>query len=146
MPMTDRQVATLRAQLAGHTAEHRRLLAQLDWKTDGPGYTALLDAAFFEAADRRFSAQTTDEDIIAYIADVRSRTEDAADAVNPEYAERLIAKVLGRGGSIDDLEDKTATRTKHFLLVALTIDQQYDDTGLDEFLRAARKIAGHWLA
>jgi hypothetical protein len=145
MPVTDRQVATLRAQLAGHTAEHKRLLDQLDWKTDGPGYTALLDAAFFEAADRRFSAQTTNEEIIAYVADVRSRTEETADAVSPDYAERLIAKVLGRGGSIDDLDDKIATRTKHFLLVTLTIDQEYNDAGLDEFLTAVRKIADRWL-
>lgn len=146
MPVTDRQVATLRAQLVGQTAGHKRRLAQLDWKTDGPGYTALLDAAFFEAADRRFNAQTTDEEIIAYVANVRSRTEETADAVNPEYAERLIAKVLGRGGSIDDLEDKTGTRTKHVLLAALTIDQEYDDAGLDEFLTAARKIADRRLA
>ncbi|MGH3165314.1 MAG: hypothetical protein ACRDN0_05395 [Trebonia sp.] len=145
MPVTDRQVATLLAQLASRTAEHRRLLAQLDWKSDGPGYTALLDAAFFEAADRRFNSQTTDEEIIAYVANVRSRTEETADAVDPGYAERLIAKVLGRG-SIDDLEDKTATRTKHLLLAALTIDRGYDDTGLDEFLTAARKTADHWLA
>lgn len=145
MPVTDRQVATLRAQLAGHTSEHKRLLDQLDWKSDGPGYTALLDAAFFEAADRRFNSQTTDEEIIAYVANVRSRTDETAEAVDPGYAEQLIAKVLGRG-SIDELEDKTATRTKHVLLAALTIDREYDDTGLDEFLAAARKIADRWLA
>lgn len=146
MPVTDKQVATLRAQLAGHTAEHKNLLNQLDWKTDGPGYTALLDAAFFEAVDRRFNAKTTDEEIIAYVANVRSRTDDTAEAVNPEYAERLIAKVLGRGGSIDDLEDRTGTRTKLFLLVTLVIDSESDDAGLDEFLGAARKIADRWLS
>lgn len=146
MPVTDKQVATLRAQLAGRTAEHKQLLAQLDWETEGPGYAALLDASFFEATDRRFNAQSTDEDIIAYVADVRSRTEEAPEAVNPEYAERLIAKVLGRGGSIDDLDDKVGSRTKLFLLVAMTVDQQYDDAALDEFLEAARKIADHWLA
>jgi hypothetical protein len=146
MPVSDKQVATLRAQLAGHREEYKRLWSQLDWKTEGSGYTALLDAAFFEAADRRFNAQTADAEIVTYVADVRSRTDEAAEAINPEYAERIIAKVLGRGDSIDDLEDKAATRAKHFLLVALTIDQEYDDSGLDEFLGAARKIADRWLA
>ena len=51
MPVTDKQLAALRARLAGKHEEHKELFAQLDWPVDGEGYTALHDAAFFEAVD-----------------------------------------------------------------------------------------------
>lgn len=145
MPVTDLQVAALRAQLSGHLADHKALFSRIDWEHNGAGYAALLDGAFFEAVDRRFNDSTTQEDIVAYVADVRSRTEEAAERVNPDYAERLISIALGRGGSFDDLDEKPATTARLFLLVSLTIDQEYDDDGLDEFLREARKNADHLL-
>jgi hypothetical protein len=145
MAVTDQQVATLRAQLAGHADEHKQLLRQLDWSTEGPAYTALIDAGFFEAVDRRFSAGTTDADVIEYVGDVRSRFDEAAEAIDPQTGERLILKALGRG-SAADLDPKTAFWARHFLLAALIADEQLDDAGLDEFLGEARKIADQWLA
>jgi hypothetical protein len=145
MPVTDRQVAALRAQLAGRLDEHKRLVGQLDWNTEGAGYAALLDGAFFEAVDRRLGTQATDENIINFVADVRSRTDEAARDVDPGYAERLISAVLGRGGSFDDLDEKKATAAKLYMLVSFAADQEYDDAGLDEFLQEARKNADRLL-
>lgn len=146
MAVTDKQVATLRAQLAGRLDEHQRLFRQLDWRGEGAAYTALIDAAFFEAADRRFGdGNATEDDVIAYVADVRSRTKKASEAIGPETAERLILKVLGQG-SIQDLDARAAMTAKQYLLAALVIDEQLDDAGMDAFLAQARKLADQWLA
>jgi hypothetical protein len=144
MPVTDKQLAALRARLAGRLEEHKKLFAQLDWPVDGEGYTALHDAAFFEAVDRRFGPQTSAEDVITYVADVRARTEHAGEDIDPDVAERLINKVLGRG-STGNVDPRAAFTARQYLLVALVVDAGYDDAGLDEFLGESRKIADQWL-
>lgn len=143
MPVTDRQLAAMRAQLAGRPDEHRRLLGQLDWSTEAVGYTALLDAAFVEAVSERFGAQTPDEDIASFAAGVSSRPGQKV--VDPETAERLIGHALGRG-STDDIDPRTALRAKQHILVALVADQGAGDAALDQLLDRARKLADQWLA
>lgn len=54
MPVTDEQIATLRAQLRGNIVEHRRLLKQLDADEANVGYPALIAAAFITAVQQRF--------------------------------------------------------------------------------------------
>ena len=144
MAVTDQQVATLRAQLAGNADEHKGLFRQLDWDTEGTAYTALIDAAFFKAVDRRFRQGTTTADVIEYVGDVRSRFDEAAQAIDPQTGERAILKVLGHGSVPTSI--RAAFRARHFLLVALIADAQLDDAGLDEFLGEARKLADQWLA
>ncbi|HEY3956086.1 MAG TPA: hypothetical protein VGM53_22175 [Streptosporangiaceae bacterium] len=145
MAVTDRQAAALRAQLAGKRDEHKHLFSQLDWSAEGPAYVALMDAAFFKAVDQRFGGgRSTTDDVINYVADVRARLDTAADAIDPAAAERLILKVLGYG-LINDLDSTVAFRAKNFLLAALITDEQLDDSGLDEFMTQARKLADQWL-
>jgi hypothetical protein len=59
MPVSDKQAATLRAQLAGDLEQHKRLLDELDNHDDGRAYVTLTNAAFFEAVGRRFGASGT---------------------------------------------------------------------------------------
>jgi hypothetical protein len=145
MPVNGKQLAALRSQLAGRLDEHKELLAQLDWSVDAAGYTALLDAAFFEAVNRRFNGQTSAEDITAYVADVRARTDSASEVVGPDTAERLIGAVLGRS-NVEDLDPRTAITVKQYLLVALVADAGYDEAALDQFMLEASKLADQWLA
>jgi hypothetical protein len=145
MPVTDLEVATLRAQLAGRMDERKRLFQQLDWASEGLAYVRLVDAGFFEAVDRRFGKRVTVNDVIAYVADVRSRFDAAAEAVDPRAGEQLILEMLGHG-STDDLDDKVAFRTKSFLLTAMIADEHLDDGALDEFMTQVRKIADRLLS
>jgi len=145
MPVNGRQLAALRAQLAGRPDEHKELLGLLDWSVDAMGYTALVDAAFSEAVNRRFNGQTSAEDIIAYVADVRARTDRAGEVVDPDAAEWLIGAVLGKS-DVEDLDPRTAITAKQYLLVALVADAGYDDAALDQFLLDASKLADQWLA
>jgi len=144
MPVNDRQLAVLRAQLAGRLDEHKKLLAQLDWTVDGTGYAALVDAAFAEAVERRFGAQASAGDVASYVADVRARTESGAKSVDPDTAERLIGAVLGQS-DIEDINPRTAITGRQYLLVAMTADAGYDEAALDQFLLAASKLADQWL-
>jgi len=145
MPVNGRQLAALRAQLAGRPDEHKELLGLLDWSVDAMGYTALVDAAFSEAVNRRFNGQTSAEDIIAYVADVRARSDRAGEVVDPDAAERLVGTALGKS-DVEDLDLRTAITAKQYLLVALVADAGYDDAALDQFLLQASKLADQWLA
>jgi hypothetical protein len=144
MTVSDIQVATLRAFLEGNQPRYNELLGQMNRQADSVGYSALVTAAFFEAVDRRFSKQSTRPDVVEYVADVRSRSDEVADAVDPVVAERLIREVLGEG-STEDVDGRTSSTTKLFLLAALTADADLDSGGLDDFIAKIRKMADHLL-
>jgi hypothetical protein len=140
MAVTDEQVAALHAQLADDANEHRRLLTQLDLKTGGRAYVALIDAAFFEAVERRFGNRSTTADIIEYVADVRARSQRLADAVDVRTAEQVIRMVFS-DSPMEPLDGKTALTAKQVLLAALIADEHLDDSGLDKVLADARQLA-----
>jgi hypothetical protein len=144
MPVTDDQVAALRAYLADDLDQHRRLYAQLDRQAARSGYIALLVAAFFEAVNRRFAQDGTAADVIEFVADVRGRSEALGEAIDPRAAERLIRAALS-DEDIDDLDDRAKGRLYVVLLAGLIGDEQLSNDGLDEFLAEARKIADEWL-
>jgi hypothetical protein len=145
MPVAADQVATLRALLAGDFEEHQRRREQLDRDGRRPGYLALVEAACFEAIDRRFADDSKTTDVIEFVAEVRAQSENLSRDLNPNVAERLIRAVLGQG-SIDDLDDKTRFGTEIILLGALVAERSLDDAELDEFLAEARKLADEWIS
>lgn len=144
MPVTDLQVATLRAQLAGDLAEHRRLLAALDGEVDGQGYSALLTAAFHNAVDLRFTRDSTLGEVTGFVAGVRSRSERLRDAVDPCTAEHVIVAAVG-GDYVHDLEPAESAKMKMFLLAALVADMHLDEAGLADFIARARAFADELL-
>jgi len=139
MPVTDQQVATLRALLANDPERHDRLFAQLDRGAAMDGYTALVTGAFCEAVDRRFSEDAPAADVIDFVADVRSRSERLTREVDPVVAERVIRVVLSEG-SLADLSPEVVVGAQIVLLTALIADEHLDDAGLDAFLAKARKL------
>lgn len=144
MPVTDEQEATLHAQLAGNTDEHVRLLDQLDPVAARTGYSTLVSAAFFLAADKRFPEGTPAAAIIDYVADVRARTERTA-KVDPVIAERVLLAV-NTDEEIADIDGSASFRTQLVLLAALIADAQLDALALDAFMLRARRLADRWLA
>jgi hypothetical protein len=145
MPVTDQQAAALRAQLAGKVDEHKRLFAQLDPVAARKGYGALVSAAFCEAADQRFGKGDTGAEVIEFVGDVRSRSSDAADKIDPRIAERLIRAVY-TDEEVGDIDARTKFTTQLLLLAGMVSDQRFDDAGLDEFMARARKLADQWLS
>jgi hypothetical protein len=139
MPVTDEQIATLRAHLAGDAEEYQRLWKRLDRDAAKTGYMALLAAAFFEAVDRRFAKDGTVADVIEFVAGLRARLGDNADEVDPDVAERLIRDALG-DGTTEDLDEETIVATKVMLLTALISDMQLGGARLDEFMATSREL------
>jgi hypothetical protein len=144
MPVTDQQAATLRAQLAGNLEEHKRLLAGLATE-DRRGYSALLTAAFYNAVDLRFTRESSLDEVIEFVADVRARSERVRDALDPRIAERVLLAAF-TSDDLDDLDSSELTKTKMFLLAAIIADQHLDDAGLDAFLAKARAFADELLS
>jgi hypothetical protein len=140
MPVPDDQVAALRALLSDDMDRHRQLFAGLDQAEAKKGYPALVTAAFGIAVDRRFGTSYQPGDIVAFVADVRARSDRLARELDPDVAERVIYAVLGHG-TVRGLDKEMVTRAKLVLLAGLIADARLDDAGLDEFLAAARKLA-----
>ena len=146
MPVTDDVVATLRALLSGDSENFQRRNAALDRSEEGNrAYTALILASFIDAVERKFTAQSPRDSIIDYVADVRSRSPEAADSVDPGAAERLIQMVFDDDVDISDLDGNTRVRMELALLFALITDEDLDDEALDKFLAGARKLANELL-
>src|SRR4051812_2519992 len=114
MLVTDECVATMNALLAGKSGEYEQLYGQLDPAIKRTAYPALIDAAFFEAVDRRFNEDDASA-VIEFVGDVRSRSDDFEKQIDPRVAERLIRAVLGHG-SIDDIDDGVRFSTELMLL------------------------------
>ncbi|MEU8804813.1 hypothetical protein [Spirillospora sp. NPDC048819] len=143
MAITDDQVATLRAQLAGHHEEHVRRLDGLDTEEAKSGYTTLVTAAFFEAVDRKFIVNdkvAEAADVIDFVAYQREIHPDSADQLDPHAAEMVILDALGKG-SIDNIDSERLFGTQILLLAALVGDARFSDDDLDAFLAKARTEA-----
>jgi hypothetical protein len=143
VPVTDEQVATLRAYLAGDFEEHERLRGQLEPDADRDGWGALIAAGCLVAADRRFA--NAPDDIVGYVGSVRARSDELADEINPHVAERLLRYSATGEGSIADIDAQTQLATQFVFLASLVHDSHYDDQELDRFLSQSREIADHWI-
>ncbi|WP_433479109.1 hypothetical protein ACQPZP_20000 [Spirillospora sp. CA-142024] len=144
MPITDEQVATLHAQLAGRIDEHERLLDQLTTEEAQSGYITLVTAAFFEAVDRKFIINDTAADeaeIIEFIAYQRSAHPIAAEQLDPSVAEDVILHALGKGSIGEDVDAETLLGTKILLLAALIGEADLGEAELEKFLVKARSEA-----
>lgn len=147
MPVTDEQVATLRAQLQGDIDEHRRLLRRLDPDEANVGYAALIAGAFIEAAERRFISDGEPADaseIIDFVARVRENDDDSPDVINPRVAEGMLLSLLGKGEMVD-ADEETKLGHQIVLLAALVGEEKFTEAELDAFLSSARSLADELL-
>ncbi|MFB4311281.1 hypothetical protein [Actinomadura sp. GTD37] len=147
MPITDEQVAVLRAQLTGNREEHLRLMGQLDSNEANVSYTALVAAAFIEAAERRFIEDgkvADDAEVIDFVAKVRETNDESSRLIKPQIAESMILDLLGKGAMVDADPD---TRFGHqtVLLAAMVGEERFTSTELDAFLHNARSLADELL-
>ncbi|MGW3773669.1 hypothetical protein [Actinomadura verrucosospora] len=143
MPITDEQVAVLRAQLRGDREEHLRLLNQLDSEEANVFYTALVGSAFIEAAQHHFIKNgevASTSQIIDFVAQVRERSDDSAHLINPKLAESMLLELLGKGRMINADSD---TKFGHqiVMLSAMVGERQFTPVELDAFLQSARSLA-----
>jgi hypothetical protein len=145
MPVTDEQVAPLRAQLAGDREEHQRLFSLLDPADKRTGYRVLGSAAFVIAVQRRFGPRADRADVIEFVGNVRATAPEVANKVDPQIAERVIMGVF-TGESINDIDPRVSWENQMILMASIVSGERLDGAGLEEFLGEARKLADKWIA
>lgn len=144
MKITDEQVATLRAQLAGQTDEYVRRLDALETEEAQAGYSTLVIAAFFEAVDRRFitnNKAADNSEIIDFIAAKREINPIAAEQLDPGIAEQVLLHALGKGTISTEIDGDTLMGTQVLLLAALIGEAELSEAELEAFLAKARSEA-----
>lgn len=141
--ISDQQVAVLRALLSGDDG-HRAALADLS-RDDNAGYSALLAGAFVVAVDRRFTTGTARSEVIGFVANVRSRSGEAADIVDPGTAEAMIIGVVNPD-VFPDVDAGVLLAHQNVLAAALVADERLDAAGLDAFLAEARSAGERLVA
>lgn len=124
--------------------EYEERLQRLQQSGDRSGYTALVVAAFCEAVERRFAPDSSVEDVVEFVGDVRTRSAQAAEQLDPRVAERMVLTVY-TDESVDDVDRKTVSETQFLLLGALVADAKFSDAELDSFLADARRLADEWV-
>jgi hypothetical protein len=143
--VTDDQVSVLRAMLANDFDLHERLGAQLDKANGWAGYPALVAAAFFEAANRRFGESYERADVVQFVAAARAQFDATGGEIHPAVAERLILSAL-EDEALDGLDEGVVAQLQVVLLGAMISLENLDDAGLDKFMADARDLADEWIA
>ena len=146
MTVTDKVVATLRAQLTGQFDEFERLLAQLNENEAGRGLPALVNAAFYEATQRRFikdGKASSDAEVIDFVANAREQHEEVAQSIDPGIAERLINYALDKlpPDANRDIDRNVGFKTQHLLMLSIVAEEDYNEDQVTEFLQEARNTA-----
>ena len=145
MAVTDDQIAVLRSLLAADFETHHRLTDHLDKTNEWDDYPALVAAAFYEGAHRRFGKTFARSEIIQFVADARARFDHTGGGLDANVAERLIVAAL-EDDALDGVDDQTLAQTQIVLLGALIFDEGLDEAGLDKFMTDARELADEWIA
>jgi hypothetical protein len=141
MPVTDDEIAALRAHLQGNQALQQELYEQIATPAAKTRYMTLLAMAFFEAVSRRFGGRDSAAEVIEYVADVRARAPEVSEKIDPGAAERVIRRALTDDVDVSDISDGMRGRIFIFFVLALVSDAEYDDDQLEAFLTVARKAA-----
>lgn len=144
--LADEDVAALRALLSGDSARFREI-------RDVPGragtkrtWVAVLVAAFAQSVHLRFGADAVREEVAAYVADVRGRSDAIAQGFTAYEAEQLIMMLFS-----DEVEESGVSgRAMGAILVAFTValvsDARLDDLAIEAFLATVRRKADQWHA
>jgi hypothetical protein len=141
MPVTNDEIAALRAHLQGNQALQQELYARISTPDAKARYTTLLAMAFFEAVSRRFGGRDSAAGVIEYVAEVRARGPEVGEKIDPGAAERVIRRALTDDVDVSDISDGMRGRIFLIFVLALVSDAEYDDDQLEAFLVEARKAA-----
>lgn len=147
MAIVDEHVAVLRAQLTGQRDEHLRLAKQLSPEEANEEYAALVAAAFIRAVERRFIKDEKAADvseIIDFVSQLRAKSDEMPDVINPQLAESMILYLLKKG-PIADADADTKFGHQIVMLATLVGEEQLSSTELDAFLTDARALGNDLL-
>lgn len=143
MNVSAEQLASVRAYVTGDTDEFERISGAFN-ASEGRINGALISAAFYLAASKRFAVEDAKSEVISFVSELRSSSTEVADAINPHIAERLLLSTVA-DEEIDDIAGETKGKHISLLLVALVKDSKVSETELDGLLDGAGTLAEKWL-
>lgn len=146
MPVTDEMVDAFRAYLSGDKDGFKLRNDALDRSRPArQAYRALMIGLFVTAVERRFPTPPTWERRIEFVAELRARDQEVADALDPETTERVIASVFDDKVDTDDVKGRRAIRVWMLVTDGIIADADLDAPALEAFLAKARAFAGELL-
>ena len=148
MPVTDDIVAAYRAYLSGDTEQWHRRIDALDLNNapaTSRANSAYLTALFMDAVERRFNANTTRDEIIDFVADLRSRDDQIAEKLDPDATERMVAMVFDDDVATDDIPRHQTIGIRMGVLAVIIREGGLDSAELEEFLEKSRAFANEIL-
>ena len=148
MPVTDDIVAAFRAYLSEDTEQWHRRLTALDLDNapaTSRAHFAFLTALFAMAVERRFTVNTTRDEIIDFVADLRSRDEKIAERLDPDATERMIAMVFDDSVETDDIPRMQTIGIRMGVLTLIIREGGLDSAELEDFLEKSRAFANEIL-
>lgn len=143
MQVHDDHVLTLRAFLEKDNPLFQERRRNLDPSTK-IAFSTFVSAASIAAVRRRFGEQPSQADVIDYVGDVRTRSAEFAEHLDPIVGERVIWRILN-DERVADIDQRTQFRAEMILLSAIIDDEHLDRAGLDRFLSEVRGMADYAL-
>jgi len=146
MQVTDDIEATVRAYLRGDTPEYNQRFAAMDRSRDNvAAFRAMVIAAFLLTVQYKFSKDTPQDDIIDYVAGIRSRADSLANDIDPTTAERMITSVF-TGENTSDIEAGKEVEIQMLFATAIVNDEGIEDELFEQLMSSTRKLANDLLS
>jgi hypothetical protein len=145
MLVTDDIEATIRAYLQGDKEEYQQRNASMSQEREVlAAYKAMIIAAFLIAVQHKFSKDSPRDEIIDYVAAIRSRADSLVEAIDPTAAERMISSVF-TSESTRDIDSNMKVSIQMFFATAIVNDDGIQGQDLDNFIAATRELANELL-
>ena len=145
MQVTDEIEATVRAYLQGNTADFKERVASLGQERNVlAAYKAMIIAAFLRAVPQMFGKDSPRDEIIDYVAGIRSRADSLVDTIDPTAAERMITSVF-TGESTRDIDSNMKVNIQLLFATAIVNDKGMDGQLFEDFVASVRKLADELL-
>lgn len=101
-----------------------------------------LSTAFFAAATRRFADDTTVNEIITYVTDLRSRLPES-DQTDPRVAELLLRlAVRDENVSLSDFTPSQRVHAQQMIIYDIMAQEDVTEADLDAFFAEIRDLLG----
>ncbi|WP_433479108.1 hypothetical protein ACQPZP_19995 [Spirillospora sp. CA-142024] len=148
--VSDLHVAALRTFLIeGPDVWQEQYGEQIKDETD-TGYSLLIYCTLAKAAALKFSPAYSFPQLIRYVADLRLSLEEHAHELNPRVAENTLRLALGDKTLSErppfGVDQVTVVRAQIYLLMALVLDAEFNETELEQFIRDSGESAREWVA
>lgn len=148
MQVTDDIEATVRAYLRGDTPEYNQRFAVINRARERDtvaAFRSMVIAAFLLTVQYKFSKDSPRDEIIDYVAEIRSRADSLAEDIDPTTAERMITSVF-TDENTSDIDTGTEVTIQMLFATAIVDDERIQGQLFEDLIASTRKLANDLLS